>query len=248
MTSIASGRQARSLSGGGGVVYGATAAFAFARDAKTRPRAVAVRAARRKAGGELATGALLGGGIAYALDPPDWICRIFEGWARLVSNQRPLACEARVPHDPGRRTGYKFGINRRACQCRRIGLVGPNTAVFRPTNRPLARFASTTKKPQPRPLWSRSQSPMSGRRVTESPRAERARRRTPRRRVEDTVLNRVSALGDRRPRRWREAATSRLRQGESSPAGCGQAQDRKSRAHAAARPAFAHVRFQDQRS
>jgi sec-independent protein translocase protein TatC len=45
----------------------------------------------------------------------------------------------------------------------------------------LLRFASTTENPQPRPLWPRSQSPMLGRRVIESPRAERrgggARRR-----------------------------------------------------------------------
>src|SRR3954464_2807381 len=74
-----------------GVVYGATAAFAFALDAKTGRELWRnpglVPAARKKAGGELAsgfgidiqpqvangrvylsTGALLGGGIAYALD------------------------------------------------------------------------------------------------------------------------------------------------------------------------------------
>src|SRR3954464_10288340 len=74
-----------------GVVYGATAAFAFALDAKTGRElwrnTGLVPAARKKAGGELAsgfgidiqpqvangrvylsTGALLGGGIAYALD------------------------------------------------------------------------------------------------------------------------------------------------------------------------------------
>jgi outer membrane protein assembly factor BamB len=75
----------------GGVVFGATAAFAFALDAKTGRElwrnTGLVPAARQKAGGELAsgfgidiqpqvahgrvylsTGALLGGGIAYALD------------------------------------------------------------------------------------------------------------------------------------------------------------------------------------
>jgi hypothetical protein len=67
------------------------------------------------------------------------VCRDFGGWARLVSNQRPLACEAWRSRG-FRATKYlQILPNNRARKCSALGLIRPNTAGFGPTNGPTAR-------------------------------------------------------------------------------------------------------------
>jgi hypothetical protein len=67
--------------------------------------------------------------------------RRFLRWARLGSNQRPLACEAWRSW-AFRATKYlQIRPKPSAGECRALGLVRPNTAGFSPTNGPTARSA-----------------------------------------------------------------------------------------------------------
>jgi hypothetical protein len=68
----------------------------------------------------------------------------FSGWARLVSNQRPLACEAWRSWAFRAMKYLQIRPNREAGKCQALVLVRPNTAGFGPTNGPTARSAHET--------------------------------------------------------------------------------------------------------
>jgi hypothetical protein len=65
-------------------------------------------------------------------------------WARLVSTQRPLACEAWCSWGFQAMKYLQNRPNIRACKCPASGLIRPNRAGFGPTNGPTARSARDT--------------------------------------------------------------------------------------------------------
>jgi hypothetical protein len=86
-----------------------------------------------------------GQGAAPAVSDKVPANRRFFGWARLVSNQRPLACEAWRSRGTQATKYLQISPNRRDRRCPALGLIRPNTAGFGPTNGPTASSTTTSR-------------------------------------------------------------------------------------------------------